>query len=86
VEQEPEEPDYPFKGYPRVVKLSKVPDNMRWAFDGNEAVAVAPGVWTEYPPGVTPMEAAMDGGFYGYCASVAKAEREFGESRGGMCW
>jgi hypothetical protein len=82
----PELSVYPFEGYPRVVPSSDVPDQMQDYVDGDQMIAVAPGVWTQFVPGVTPEEAAYTGSFIGYCAAVAKAERELQSTQGSTCW
>ena len=76
---------YPFKGYPKVVPASDVPDQMQNYVDGSKMIAVAPGVWTQYVFGVSAKEAASDGAFIGYCAAVAKA-RELHSHNGSTCW
>lgn len=83
---EPSVTPYPFEGYPRLVPLSEVPENMRWSFDSADAVAVAPGVWAENAPGASVMDSALHGGWNGYCASIEVAERALNRQAGGMCW
>jgi len=81
---------YP-KGFPKVVKVSSLPDQVRnWyeMSDNAKAVAVAPGVWTELPPGAE-MQDALDAGVLdGFCGSIKAYERKFrgGEDMAGTCW
>jgi hypothetical protein len=54
--------------------------------DGPQAVAVAPGVWTQRIPGVNLMESASHGAFIGYCAAVEKAIEKLSNDSGYTCW
>lgn len=79
------------EGYPKVVPISELPENMQWAFESTgtgEAVAVAPGVWAELAPGATAQDAVNAGVFSGYCSSKEALEREYldGQSTSGSCW
>ncbi|WP_149029428.1 hypothetical protein [Corynebacterium halotolerans] len=79
------------EGYPQIVPISELPENMQWAFEGTgtgEAVAVAPGVWAELAPGATAEDAVNAGVFNGHCSSKEAFEREYlnGESTAGTCW
>lgn len=79
------------EGYPQVVDLATLPDNMRWAFENDgsgQAVAVAEGVWAHLTPGATVEDAVNSMVFDGYCASKEAFEREYldGDSTPGMCW
>ena len=81
---------YP-KGYPKIVKVSSLPDQVRnwYEMSGQtKAVAVAPGVWTELPPGAEMQDALEAGGLDGFCGSVKAYERKFlgGEEKTGVCW
>lgn len=79
------------EGYPQIVPLSEVPENMQWSLEGAgaaEAVAVAPGVWAELAPGATAEDAVNAKVFNGYCASKKALEQEYlnGEATAGNCW
>lgn len=79
------------EGYPQIVPVSEIPENMQWAFEGtgtSEAVAVAPGVWAELTPGATVDDAVNAQVFHGHCSSKKAFEREYlhGESTPGNCW
>ena len=79
---------YP-KGFPRKVKQSAVPFPINSQFEGMaNAVAVAPGVWTELAPGTTAQESADAGSLTGYCASIDVFVKKYrdGEGTGGSCW
>lgn len=81
---------YP-KGYPKVVKVSSLPDQVRswYEMSGHtKAVAVAPGVWTELPTGAEMQDALDVGVLDGFCGSVKAYERKFrgGEEMAGTCW
>ena len=59
------------KGFPRVVPVSKVPHPVSSAFGkAAKVVAIAPGVWTDLPPGASVMDAATAGVANGFCASI----------------
>ena len=79
-------------GFPMKVPVSTLPDQVRswYQMSGQAqfAVAVAPGVWTELPPGATVQDAAMAGVLDGFCASIGAYERKYtpGEEHGGTCW
>ncbi|MCD2443187.1 hypothetical protein LQ757_12965 [Agromyces sp. SYSU K20354] len=78
------------EGYPFVVQVSELPDQVRnWYEMGShtEAVALAPGVWTELPPGAD-MESAIAAGIAdGFCASVEAYERDYAKrDLAGTCW
>ena len=82
-------------GYPKIVSVSSLPVQVQdWYKFGNytQAVAVAPGVWTPLPPGVSVQDAAPPegpvGSLEGFCASVKTYERVYtpGEEHGGACW
>ena len=81
------------KGYPKVIKKSKVPTPINAAFEStpvNTVVMVAPGVYTDDVPGVTPEEAAIDGAMSGNCAAVKKFNRKLEAAgyvpSGFTCW
>lgn len=80
---------YP-KGYPKVVKLSTLPDNIAYWLGSEDgfktAIAVAPGVWTMNAPGTTPREDADGGSWVGYCASSKKFEKKYHRSEGSTCF
>ena len=80
------EQDYPYEGYPRLVSTSEVPSQMRSYIDGEKAVAVAPGVWTQHVPGIPLEDLAYDGAYIGYCASVDRAVARLGNDNGSTCW
>jgi hypothetical protein len=76
-------------GYPRVVQISSVPAQVRsdFLYTGHAtAVALAPGVWTDLPPGASVRDALLDGSLHGFCASVKAYERRylFGRDRSGL--
>ena len=90
-----EEPADPYadlfdKGYPKVVDISDVPDYMRSTIEGEKAVAIAPGVWTDYVEGIDPVDLAVDGSPFGMCAAVSKWERTLVgagfDTQGNTCW
>ena len=70
--------------------MSSLPDVVRswYETDYNEAIAIAPGVWTPKAYGVTKANALDSGVLDGYCGSVSAYEREFleGAQMGGTCW
>jgi hypothetical protein len=78
------------RGYPKVVPVSSLPDVVRFWYetDYDEAIAVAPGVWTPKSYGVTKATALDSGVLDGYCGSVTAYERKFldGAQMGGTCW
>lgn len=79
------------KGYPKVVPVSTLPDQVRnWyeMSDIKKALAVAPGVWAEMPPGATVEDAMYAAVFDGFCASKKAFERKYldGMETGGTCW
>jgi|SRR5664279_3370908 len=85
-----EQPQFP-EGYPKVVKVSSLPDQVRnWyeMSDMTQAVAIAEGVWTELPPGAEMEDAIAAGSLDGFCASIKAYERKYteGEAHGGTCW
>jgi len=63
-------------GFPKVVAKAKVPENLQDQVSGSEAVAVAPGVWADYPPGADIAEAATST-LFGYCSSIKSYERMY---------
>jgi hypothetical protein len=79
-------------GFPQKVSISSLPDEVRnwYQMSGQSefAVAVAPGVWSELPPGASVMDAATAGVLDGFCASIDAYERQHtpGEEHGGTCW
>lgn len=78
------------EGYPYVVAVSELPDQVRSWYEmgpSTEAVALAPGVWTELPPGAD-MQAAIDARIAdGFCASVEAYKRDYAKSDlAGTCW
>lgn len=94
-ESEPEaEPEETFTlpdGYPKVVDIATIPDQMRWAFEDDgtgQAVAVAEGVWAHLTPGASMEDAVNTLSYDGYCASIKALEREHfnGESVMSTCW
>lgn len=63
----------PVAGYPKVVPISSLPERMQTnarEANPNEAVALAPGVWTALPEGTTVEQAAAGGSPFGWCAAV----------------
>lgn len=78
------------RGYPKVVPVSSLPDVVRswYETDYDEAIAIAPGVWTPKADGVTKSNALDSGVLDGYCGSVSAYERRFleGAQMGGTCW
>ncbi len=70
--------------------MSSLPDVVRswYETDNDEAIAVAPGVWTPKAYGVTKSNALDSGVLDGYCGSVSAYERKFldGAQMGGTCW
>jgi hypothetical protein len=79
------------KGFPKVVAVSSLPDQIRnwYHMSGNkEAVAVAPGVWAELSPGATVADVLKASVFDGFCASIAAFERKYmdGAQTAGTCW
>lgn len=79
------------RGFPKVVKVSTLPDQVRSWYemgDNKTAVAVAPGVWAELPPGATIEDAIGAAVFDGFCASKRAFERKYlaGEETAGTCW
>lgn len=79
------------KGYPKVVKVSTLPFQVRswYEMSGTKrAVAVAPGVWAEVGPGSSMEDAISAGIFDGFCSSKAAFERKWlaGEETAGTCW
>jgi hypothetical protein len=85
-EEERDQPEYPYKGYPKVIPRSEVPSIMRSYADFDTVVAVAPGVYTQDVPGVKPLEAAHTGAYFGYCAAVEKAIKKLEADTGYTCW
>lgn len=78
------------EGYPYVVQVSELPAQVKnWYEMGSitEAVALAPGVWTELPPGAD-MESAIAAGIAdGFCASIEAYERDYAKmDLAGTCW
>lgn len=93
VTTEPAEPTLPPLpvGYPKVVKVSTLPDQVRnwYEMDGaTEAVALAPGVWVEMMPGATMEDAVSTGVLDGWCSSIKAFERTYldGQEAAGTCW
>lgn len=89
-EPEPTLPPLP-DGYPKVVKVSTLPDQVRswYEMDGaKKAVALAPGVWVEMMPGATMEDAVSTGVLDGWCSSIKAFERKYlgGEEAAGTCW
>jgi hypothetical protein len=81
---------YP-KGYPKVVLVSSLPDQVRSWYEmshDRKAVAVAPGVWAEMSPGATMQDALDVGVLDGFCSSIKAYERKFRDSEdmAGTCW
>ena len=77
-------------GFPVIVPVSELPDQVRNWYEMSsitQAVALAPGVWTELPPGAD-IEAAVTAGIAdGFCASVEAYERDYaGKQLAGTCW
>lgn len=91
-EAEPTEsvPTFP-KGYPKIVAVKTLPNQVRSWYemsDLKKAVAIAPGVWTELPPGAEMVDAIASGSLDGFCGSIKAYERKYtaGEEHGGTCW
>lgn len=81
------------KGYPKVVNLSSLPDQVRHWYEADDdgtgkALAIAPGVWAQLPPGATPTDAVDAEVFDGFCASKKAYERQYryGRETAGTCW
>lgn len=72
--------------------VSSLPDQVRSWYQmsggSTKAVAIAPGVWAELPPGASKMDAANSGVYDGFCASITAYSRKFrhGEQFAGTCW
>jgi hypothetical protein len=81
---------YP-KGFPKVVSVSGLPDQVRSWYEMSDlkrAVAIAPGVWTELPPGAEMEDALATEVRDGFCGSVKSYERKYlaGTEGAGTCW
>lgn len=88
----PPEPQWNLpNGYPKVVKASSLPAQVRSWYEMSgtaRAVAVAPGVWAELRPGAR-MADAIDAQVYdGFCSSIKAFERRWmdGVPVAGTCW
>ena len=78
-------------GYPKVVPASQMPSQMIGMADGNaRVILIAPGVYGQKVPGVTPVEAATTGTTWGYCSAVKKWEDTLKangyQTSGNSCW
>lgn len=78
-------------GYPKVVPASQMPSQMIDMADGNaQVILIAPGVYGQKVPGVTPVEAATTGTTWGYCSAVKKWENTLKTNgyqlSGNSCW
>lgn len=69
-------------GYPKVVPVSSLPFQVRSAYEGQYAKAVA------IAPGATVMDTATSGVADGFCGSIKSYERRYlrGRALGGSCW
>ena len=78
------------KGYPKVVAVSTLPDQVRSWYDGDytQALAIAPGVWAGMSPGAEPFDVFAAGVYDGFCPSVKAYERKYleGVESAGVCW
>lgn len=78
------------EGFPNVISVTEVPEYMRSSVDGDQVVAIAPGVYTEYIEGIDVVDLALDGSPFGLCAAVVKWERSLVmagyDIRGNTCW
>lgn len=75
-------PDVFPKGYPKVVKLQTLPDQVAYYMleveklpGSTKVIAVAPGVWTERIPGLELRQNAAEGSYMGYCAAIKAQNR-----------
>lgn len=78
------------EGYPYIVQVSELPAQVKNWYEMSsltQAVALAPGVWTELPPGAD-MESAIAAGIAdGFCASIEAYERDYAKKDlAGTCW
>ncbi len=83
----PELPD----GYPQTVSVEDLPDQVQSYYESasyEQAVEVAPGVWTPLAPGASVDDAINTMSFDGFCASKQAFEREYldGLETAGSCW
>jgi hypothetical protein len=79
------------RGFPKVVAVSSLPDQVRSWYEmsgARRAVAIAPGVWTELQPGAAMEDAIASGVYDGFCSSKKAFERKWldGHETGGTCW
>ncbi|RZS68693.1 hypothetical protein EV187_1127 [Agromyces ramosus] len=78
------------EGYPYIVPVSELPDQVRNWYEMSsltQAVALAPGVWTELPPGADIQSAISAGVADGFCASIEAYERDYAKrDLAGTCW
>ena len=65
------------KGYPKEVTKTHVPPNLRDAITTRRVIAIAPGVWAEFPDGASIEDVISGGVLIGYCASIAAYERKY---------
>lgn len=84
---------WPFPdGYPKRVLISSLPERARSLYQGDDAgkfaVAIAPGVWSEMPPGMSILEVVVSKPLDGDCSAVDAYESEFkpGPKGIGTCW
>jgi hypothetical protein len=77
-------------GYPKVVPVSSLPEQVRSWYQGHysRAVAVAPGVWAGLSPGASMQDALAAEVFDGFCASIKAYSRKYrhGKDVAGTCW
>jgi hypothetical protein len=78
-------------GYPKVVTVTSLPDQVRNWFQmsgDTQAVQLAPGVWTPLQPGATVDDAVNAGVLDGFCSSIKAFERQYrsGRKYPGACW
>jgi hypothetical protein len=78
-------------GYPQVVAISALPAQvMKWMTQrqDSQALALAPGVWTELRPGTTAAMAQSGGTLSGFCPSIKAYEAAYltGAARPSICW
>lgn len=77
-------------GYPRIVAVSSLPDQVRnwYQPDYTKAVAIAPGVWAPLSPGSSMFDAFSAGSFDGFCGSIKAYSRKYlhGADTAGTCW
>lgn len=74
------------KGYPKTVTKADVPEFLRGDLTTNRAVAIAPGVFADYPKGTDTADVARSGSLIGRCASTEAYERKYGGNHSATCY